>query len=95
LHFDLLEVSDLFGEISHVTTGQFTTFTTGVFLRRKQQMFFMPLATETILHSLRVWSRFIRWPTAWLEIALISHGCFGTRLLCVSIMIQTEFSISK
>ena len=63
LHFGLLEVIDLLGEIFPVTTGQFTTFTTVAFLRRKQQRFFMPLGTATILHNPQGWLQFIRWLT--------------------------------
>jgi len=54
LRFDLLEAKGRFGEIFHAIIGQFITFTTDVFLRRKQQPFFMPFGTAIILHNLRV-----------------------------------------
>jgi hypothetical protein len=53
-HFDLLAVNDLFGEISPVIIGQFITFTTDVFPRRKQPAFYTPRGTAIISHSPQV-----------------------------------------
>jgi len=85
-----LAVKDLCGEIFHAIIGQFITFTTVGFPHPTEHLFYSPRGMANILRSLRVWGHFIHWPTDLSEIVLILHGCFGTRPLSVSIMIQTE-----